>query len=52
MAKNTKLSIAFYEKYLMTVDELEFYDEISCGDLFDGNDSRERIMIFLLRDWE
>ena len=37
-----------YISYLMTVDELEFYDEISCEDLFEGNDLRERIMIFLL----
>jgi len=37
-----------YISYLMTVDELEFYDEIECGDLFGGNDVRERIMIFLL----
>ena len=37
-----------YISYLMTVDELEFYDEIDCGDLFDINDLRERIMIFLL----
>jgi predicted RNA methylase len=37
-----------YISYLMTVDELEFYDEIDCGDLFDKNDLRERIMIFLL----
>lgn len=37
--------------YLMTVDELEFYDEIECGDLFDGNDSRERIMVFELPDY-
>lgn len=37
-----------YISYLMTVDELEFYDEIDCGDLFEGNDLRERIMIFLL----
>lgn len=37
-----------YISYLMTVDELEFYDEIDCSDLFDGNDSRERILIFLL----
>ena len=37
-----------YISYLMTVDELEFYDEIECGDLFAGNDMRERIMIFLL----
>ena len=34
--------------YLMTLDELEFYDEIECGDLFEGNDSRERIMVFEL----
>ncbi len=34
--------------YLMTLDELEFYDEIDCDDLFDGNDPRERIMIFRL----
>ena len=37
-----------YISYLMTVGELEFYDEIACGDLFGGNDERERIMIFLL----
>jgi len=37
-----------YISYLMTVDELEFYDEIECGDLFEGNDLRERIMVFLL----
>ena len=37
-----------YVSYLMTVDELEFYDEIECGDLFNGNDVRERIMIFTL----
>ena len=35
-----------YISYLMTVDELEFYDEIPCGDLFEGNDKREEIMIF------
>ena len=35
-----------YISYLMTVPELEFYDEIECGDLFDGNDSREQIIIF------
>ena len=37
-----------YISYLMTVDELEFYDEIACRDLFGGNDVRERIVIFLL----
>ena len=35
-----------YISYLMTVDELGFYDEIDCSDLFEGNDERERIMIF------
>jgi len=39
-----------YISYLMTVDELEFYDEIECDDLFAGNDPRERIMIFQLPD--
>ncbi len=38
-----------YISYLMTVEELEFFDEIDCGDLFDGNDLRERVMIFALR---
>ena len=38
-----------YISYLMTVDELEFYDEIECDDLFAG-DPRERIMIFQLTD--
>ena len=37
-----------YISYLMTVDELEFYDEIDCGDLFEGKDARERIVIFVL----
>lgn len=41
-----------YIAYLMTVDELEFYDEIECDDLFDGNDLRERIMIFGLPCYE
>ena len=35
-----------YISYLMTVEELEFYDEIDCGDLFESEDSREQIMIF------
>ena len=34
--------------YLMSVEELDFYDEIECDDLFEGNDPRERIMIFQL----
>ena len=36
--------------YLMSVDELEFYDEIECDDLF-GEDPRERIMIFQLPEY-
>ena len=35
-----------YLSYLMTVDELEYYYEIPCGDLFAGKDPRERIVIF------
>ena len=35
-----------YISYLMTVDELAFLDEIDCRDLFDGENPRERIMIF------
>lgn len=37
---------AEYVGYLMTVDELEFYDEINCEDLFEGADKREKILIF------
>jgi SAM-dependent methyltransferase len=43
---------AEYLSYLMTVGELEFYDEILCGDLFEGNDSRERIVVFSLPCYE
>lgn len=41
-----------YIAHLMTVDELDFYDEIECDDLFEGRDSRERIMIFQFPDYE
>ena len=37
-----------YVAYLMGVEELDFYDEIECDDLFDRKDSRERILIFSL----
>ena len=40
-----------YVAYLMTVDELDFYDEIECDDLFPGKDRRERILIFSLPDY-
>ena len=41
-----------YIAYLMTVDELEFYDEIECEDLFGTADPRERIMIFCLPNYD
>ena len=40
-----------YISYLMTVDELDFFDEIFCGDLFEGKDHRERILIFSLPEY-
>ena len=41
-----------YISYLMTVAELDFYDEIPCDDLFPGRDARERILIFELPGYE
>ena len=35
-----------YISYRMTVDELRFSDEIDCGDLFPGNDPREKTVVF------
>ena len=35
-----------YVAYLMTKEELMFVDEINCEDLFEGENSRERILIF------
>ena len=35
-----------YISYLMTMEELSFFDEIDCGDLFEENSERERIVIF------
>lgn len=35
-----------YISYLMAVDELIFVDEIDCRDLFNGDDTRERILVF------
>ncbi len=37
-----------YVSYLMTVPELEFYDEIDCSDFFPENAEREKILIFSL----
>lgn len=35
-----------YVSYLMTQDQLMFFDEIDCGDLFEGKDRREKILVF------
>lgn len=35
-----------YVAYLMTQELLMFEDEIDCGDLFEGKDPREKILIF------
>ena len=35
-----------YVSYLMTKDEICFVMDIDCDDLFTGNNSRERIMVF------
>lgn len=43
---------AAYLSYLMAVDELEFYGEIDCGDLFAGADPRERIVAFSLPGYQ
>lgn len=41
-----------FVSHLMRVEELEFYDEIECDDLFEGRELRERILIFGLPDPE
>ena len=35
-----------YVSYLMTVSELCFVDEIDCQDLFEGQNEREKVLIF------
>lgn len=35
-----------YVSYLMTVNELDFVDEIDCQDLFQGNNHREVVLVF------
>lgn len=37
-----------YTTYLATINELEFYGEIDCSDLFNDKNARERIVIFRL----
>ena len=41
-----------YISCLMGVEELKFYDEIECDDLYDPYDERERILIFWLPNYE
>ena len=38
-----------YLAYLAEVEGLELYDEVACGDLFEGNDLRERVMVFQMK---
>lgn len=35
-----------YVSYLMTQEQLLFYDELNCVDLFEGENSREKILVF------
>lgn len=35
-----------YISYLMTQEHLMFFDEIDCMDLFEGNNPREKVLIF------
>ena len=37
-----------YVAFLMGVNELDFVDEIDCGDLFSEKDDRNRVVIFEL----
>lgn len=41
-----------YLSYLMTVNPLEYRDEIPCGDLFEGKNPRERIVVFSLPGYQ
>lgn len=49
--KSTIAMVLLYDGAGITVgqvaeDQLMFYDEIDCRDLFPGNDEREKILIF------
>ena len=46
MVRNREWKLPDVLASLMTVEELDFYDEIQCDDLFAGTDPGERIMIF------
>ena len=39
-----------YLSYLEEMDGLELYDEIPCSDLFEGDDPRERVLVFQLKE--
>ena len=39
-----------YLSYLEEVNGLELYDEIPCSDLFEGDDPRERVLVFQLKE--
>lgn len=41
-----------YLSYLMTSYELMFLDEIDCRDLFEGNEPREKVLIFEIGSYE
>lgn len=38
-----------YLTWFMTLDEMEFIDEIDCRDLFEGENDRERIMVYKIK---
>ena len=38
-----------YLSYLREVEGVELYNEIACGDLFEGNNPRERVMVFKMK---
>ena len=39
-----------YQSYLEEMKGLKLYDEIPCSDLFEGNDPRERVLVFRLKE--
>lgn len=40
-----------YLSYLLSEPDLTFCDEIPCGDLFEGRDGRERIVVFEMKNY-
>ena len=39
-----------YQSYLEEMKGLKLYDEIPCSDLFEGDDPRERVLVFMLKE--